>query len=306
MEFYLFYGTNSSIIEDKVNTIIDKNKIDENNIVKYTMENNLDNIIEELSMNSLFGNKKIVIVDIIFKEEIDDKLLEDFLEKNKMNMNILIFICNSEKIDTRKKIYKIINKYGKVEEVNKNHEYVVEYIKKYLHDHNKTMDINYFFNKVNDNLDNIKNELEKLIMYKIDDSYISNDDIDNLVIPNIENEIFALSDCVIKKEKRRSIELYQEFMNKNYEPVYIISLLGSQFHFLYQVKRLYNLGKSNDEIASILSTHPYRVKITVQNSYLYTEKLILRTIYKLADLDKNIKLGKIDKNLALELFLMEG
>ena len=81
MEFYLFYGTNSSIIEDKVNTIIDKNKIDENNIVKYTMENNLDNIIEELSMNSLFGNKKIVIVDIIFKEEIDDKLLEDFLEK---------------------------------------------------------------------------------------------------------------------------------------------------------------------------------------------------------------------------------
>ena len=306
MEIYLFYGNNNSIIEDKIGTIISKNNIDTNNVVKYDMENNLDNIIEELSMNSLFGDKKAVIVDITFKEELDDKKLEEFFDKNKNNNNILIFNCTNEKIDTRRKLYKIINKYGKTEELNKNHDYVIDYIKKYLQDNNKSMDISYFLSKVNDDLDNIKNELEKLTLYKMNDSYIENSDIDSLVIPNIEEEIFALSDSVIKKEKKRSIELYQEFMNKNYEPIYIISLLGSQFHFLYQVKRLYNLGKSNDEIASILSAHPYRVKLTIQNSYLYTEELLLKAIYKLADLDKNIKLGNIDKKMALELFLVEG
>ena len=306
MEIYLFYGNNNSIIEDKIGTIISKNNIDTNNVVKYDMENNLDNIIEELSMNSLFGDKKAVIVDITFKEELDDKKLEEFLDKNKNNNNILIFNCSNEKIDTRRKLYKIINKYGKTEELNKNHDYVIDYIKKYLQDNNKSMDISYFLSKVNDDLDNIKNELEKLTLYKMNDSYIENSDIDSLVIPNIEEEIFALSDSVIKKDKKRSIELYQEFMNKNYEPIYIISLLGSQFHFLYQVKRLYNLGKSNDEIASILSAHPYRVKLTIQNSYLYTEELLLKAIYKLADLDKNIKLGNIDKKMALELFLVEG
>lgn len=306
MEIYLFYGNNNSIIEDKIGTIISKNNIDTNNVVKYDMENNLDNIIEELSMNSLFGDMKAVIVDITFKEELDDKKLEEFFDKNKNNNNILIFNCSNEKIDTRRKLYKIINKYGKTEELNKNHDYVIDYIKKYLQDNNKSMDISYFLSKVNDDLDNIKNELEKLTLYKMNDSYIENSDIDSLVIPNIEEEIFALSDSVIKKDKKRSIELYQEFMNKNYEPIYIISLLGSQFHFLYQVKRLYNLGKSNDEIASILSAHPYRVKLTIQNSYLYTEELLLKAIYKLADLDKNIKLGNIDKKMALELFLVEG
>lgn len=306
MEIYLFYGNNNSIIEDKIGTIISKNNIDTNNVVKYDMENNLDNIIEELSMNSLFGDKKAVIVDITFKEELDDKKLEEFFDKNKNNNNILIFNCSNEKIDTRRKLYKIINKYGKTEELNKNHDYVIDYIKKYLQDNNKSMDISYFLSKVNDDLDNIKNELEKLTLYKMNDSYIENSDIDSLVIPNIEEEIFALSDSVIKKDKKRSIELYQEFMNKNYEPIYIISLLGSQFHFLYQVKRLYNLGKSNDEIASILFAHPYRVKLTIQNSYLYTEELLLKAIYKLADLDKNIKLGNIDKKMALELFLVEG
>ncbi len=306
MEIYLFYGNNYSIIEDKINNIILKNNIDANNVIKYDMENNLDNIIEELSMNSLFGDKKAVIVDITFKEEVDDKKIEEFLDKSKNNSNILIFNCANEKIDTRRKIYKIINKYGKIEELNKNHDYVVDYIKKSLQDNNKTMDINYFLSKVNDDLDNIKNELDKLILYKINDSHIENSDIDNLVIPNIEEEIFVLSDSVIKKDKKKSIELYQNFLNRNYEPIYIISLLGSQFHFLYQVKRLYNQNKSNDEIASILSAHPYRVKLTIQNSYIYTEEILLKKIYELANMDKNIKLGNIDKNLALEMFLVEG
>ncbi len=306
MEIYLFYGNNYSIIEDKINNIILKNNIDANNVIKYDMENNLDNIIEELSMNSLFGDKKAVIVDITFKEEVDDKKIEEFLDKSKNNSNILIFNCANEKIDTRRKIYKIINKYGKIEELNKNHDYVVDYIKKSLQDNNKSMDINYFLSKVNDDLDNIKNELDKLILYKINDSHIENSDIDNLVIPNIEEEIFVLSDSVIKKDKKKSIELYQNFLNRNYEPIYIISLLGSQFHFLYQVKRLYNQNKSNDEIASILSAHPYRVKLTIQNSYIYTEEILLKKIYELANMDKNIKLGNIDKNLALEMFLVEG
>lgn len=306
MEIYLFYGNNYSIIENKINNIILKNNIDANNVIKYDMENNLDNIIEELSMNSLFGDKKAVIVDITFKEEVDDKKIEEFLDKSKNNSNILIFNCANEKIDTRRKIYKIINKYGKIEELNKNHDYVVDYIKKSLQDNNKSMDINYFLSKVNDDLDNIKNELDKLILYKINDSHIENSDIDNLVIPNIEEEIFVLSDSVIKKDKKKSIELYQNFLNRNYEPIYIISLLGSQFHFLYQVKRLYNQNKSNDEIASILSAHPYRVKLTIQNSYIYTEEILLKKIYELANMDKNIKLGNIDKNLALEMFLVEG
>lgn len=304
MEIYLFYGNNYSIIEDKINNIILKNNIDANNVIKYDMENNLDNIIEELSMNSLFGDKKAVIVDITFKEEVDDKKIEEFLDKSKNNSNILIFNCANEKIDTRRKIYKIINKYGKIEELNKNHDYVVDYIKKSLQDNNKSMDINYFLSKVNDDLDNIKNELDKLMLYKLEDKNITNNDIDDLVISNIEDDIFALTDSVINRNIDRSLELYNKFMEKNYEPIYIIGLLGNQFTLLYQVKKLYNMGKNNNDIASILNVHPYRVKLAIQNSYYYTESDLIKYIYKLANLDKDIKTGNIDKTLGLELFLI--
>ena len=142
------------------------------------------------------------------------------------------------------------------------------------------------------------------MLYRMEDKNITNKDIDDLVISNIEEDIFALTDSVITNNIDKSITLYNKFMDKNYEPIYIIGLLGNQFSLLYQVKKLYNMGKSNNDIANILGVHPYRVKLAIQNSYYYTEEDLIKYIYKLGNLDKDIKTGNIDKTLGLELFLI--
>ena len=300
MNLYLFYGNNKSIINDKINNIINKYNIVDNNIIKYDLEDNLDNIIEEASMISLFGDTKLIIINTTFKEEIDIEKLDDYL-KNYNSNSYLVFLAG-DKVDTRRKLYKLMTKYGTIEEVNNDDNYIRSYIKEYIKDYK--IDINYFLSKVSDNLDNIKNELDKLMLYKIEDKNITNKDIDDLVIPNIEEDIFALTDSVINRNIDKSITLYNKFMDKNYEPIYIIGLLGNQFILLYQVKKLYNMGKSNNDIANILGVHPYRVKLAIQNSYYYTEEDLIKYIYKLGNLDKDIKTGNIDKTLGLELFLI--
>ena len=300
MNLYLFYGNNKSIINDKINNIINKYNIVDNNIIKYDLEDNLDNIIEEASMISLFGDTKLIIINTTFKEEIDIEKLDDYL-KNYNSNSYLVFLA-SDKVDTRRKLYKLMTKYGTIEEVNNDDNYIRSYIKEYIKDYK--IDINYFLSKVSDNLDNIKNELDKLMLYKIEDKNITNKDIDDLVIPNIEEDIFALTDSVINRNIDKSITLYNKFMDKNYEPIYIIGLLGNQFILLYQVKKIYNMGKSNNDISSILGVHPYRVKLAIQNSYYYTESDLIKYIYKLGNLDKDIKTGNIDKTLGLELFLI--
>lgn len=300
MNLYLFYGNNKSIINDKINNIINKYNIVDNNIIKYDLEDNLDNIIEEASMISLFGDTKLILINATFKEDIDVDKLEEYLKH--YNNNTYIVFMSNDKVDTRRKLYKLITKYGTIEEVNSDNNYIRSYIKEYIKDY--MIDINYFLSKVSDNLDNIKNELDKLMLYKMEDKNITNKDIDDLVIPNIEEDIFALTDSVITNNIDKSITLYNKFMDKNYEPIYIIGLLGNQFTLLYQVKKLYNMGKNNNEIASILGVHPYRVKLAIQNSYYYTEEDLIKYIYKLGNLDKDIKTGNIDKTLGLELFLI--
>ena len=132
MNLYLFYGNNKTIINNKINNIVDKYNIVENNIIKYDLEDNLDNIIEEASMISLFGDTKLIIINTTFKEELDIDKLEDYL-KNYNTNSYLVFVSN-DKIDTRRKLYKLITKYGTVEDVSNDNNYIRSYIKEYIKD----------------------------------------------------------------------------------------------------------------------------------------------------------------------------
>ena len=134
---------------------------------------------------------------------------------------------------------------------------------------------------------------------------------DNLVLDHISTEIKKGEVVVIigpsgsgKSTFLRSLNLLEEFLNKDYEEIQIIILLAGQFRFLFQVKRLLNKGKSDFEIAKILEANPYRVKFTIKKLYMYTEDMLLDYIKKLAKIDHDIKLGLMDKRLALELFIL--
>ena len=120
----------------------------------------------------------------------------------------------------------------------------------------------------------------------------------------MEDEIFDLTDAIILHNTKKSLALLNEFVNRNYDEIQIILLLANQFHFLFQVKRLINKNKSESEIAKILEVNPYRVKYSVKKIYSYSEGMILENIKKLAKIDHDIKLGKMDKNLALKLFIL--
>ena len=164
--------------------------------------------------------------------------------------------------------------------------------------------INYFLTVVGTDINNITNELNKLINYKLEDKHITNNDIDSLCITNNDEEIFALTDAIVKNNIKESIRLYNVFLDKNYEVTAMIGLIASQFRFLLQVKLLYNKGLSNDKIASSLGVHPYRVKLAINNLYYYSKELLESYLVKLFELDKKIKLGVIDKNTAFELFIL--
>ena len=309
--FYLIYGPDRSIVNNELNKILAELKIDD--VVKYDMSNsNLLDVIEDASTVGLFSTNKVIILDDCFfltaNKTIDNiEELEKYIEKYNPN-NYCILICYAEKVDTRKKIYKLLKNNAKiVEQVKIDDEYLTNYIKEQLRKENyKIEDINYFFNKVGKNLFNVKNELDKLMMYKLDTKNISNEDIDKITIRSIEEEIFALTDAIIAKDTSRALTLLEEFLNKDYDEMQIIMLLASQFRFLFQVKRLLNKGKTETEIAKILEANPYRIKFTVKKLYSYTESMLLNFIQKLAKMDHDIKLGIMNKKLALELFIIEN
>lgn len=304
---YLLYGIKNFEIEEKIKKI--SKDIDDMNISKYDLNNDmLSLVLEDAKTMSLFGDKKLVIADnanmFTGSTSKDSELIEEYL--NHINENtIFILIVHSDKLDTRKKITKLIQKVGKVQEFNDELD-TTSLVRRLFKDYNidyKTVQL--FIDRVGNNPLIIQNEINKIKIYKGNDKNITEEDILNLTTKLIEIDIFKLIDYIVKKNKEKALELYYEMLKMNEEPIKIVVILANQFRIMYQSKELLKKGYSEKDIASTLKIHPYRVKLAIQNGRNYSSDTLLQNLNALADIDIGIKTGTISKDLALELFILK-
>lgn len=311
---YLFYGLEEFLINKEIKKIISSNNIDELNIIRYDLENTkIENIIEDALCVSLFGDKKIILVDnaYIFTSTINKKLPEQNIEnlekyiKNGNFDNIIIFNIIKEKIDERKKIVKLIKDKGIVKDFNKVNninKYVIEMFENYKIDNNN---ITLLINRVGNNLEILNQEINKIKTYKDTDLVINEDDITSLTSKNIDIDFFSLIENIVAKNKEKALESYFEIIKNGEEPIKIIITLANKFRLIYQAKNLYKKGYTEKDISNILGNNYYAIKKSLETGRNYDDNILLDTIINLANLDINIKSGKIDKNIGLELFIME-
>ncbi|MBQ9072769.1 MAG: DNA polymerase III subunit delta [Bacilli bacterium] len=307
---YLLYGTEKFLIDKEVKNIINKNSIEEINISKYDLEiNSLNEILDDANTVSLFSNNKLIIVENAYifsrvqNKKIDNlEMLENYLKNN--SDTIIIFINNNEKIDSVKKIVKLIKEKGVIKEFNplKNINSTV----KSMFDDYKISDssINLLIDRVGNNLELIYQEIEKLKIYKIDDKIITSDDIKAVVVENINIDIFKFVDDIINRNKKEAIKTYKELIKLNEEPIKIVALLASKFRLMYQASILAKKGYTEENISEILKVHKYPVHLAILSGYKYSSEILLKYLNDLADLDIGIKTGEKDKELALELFIL--
>ena len=304
---YLLFGTLDALINDYINKIIKKENIADINISKYNEDDLISNIIEDASTISLFDDKKLIIVnnELLFssKKSIDTTELEKYIENYNPN-TILIFTVFSDTVDSRRKLYKLIKEKGKIEEFNKITN-INSYVRKLFNGYNISYNtINLFIKRVGNDLNSLSNEAEKIKIYKINDNIITDNDIINCTHEKIDINIFKFIDNIINKNKKESITTYKEMLKVGEEPIKIIVMLANQFRLMYQAKILTSKGYTEEDIANLLHSKKYPVHLAIQKGYRYTSDVLLNHLEELADLDIKIKSGEIDKNLALELFLL--
>ena len=304
---YLLYGTLEALITDYISKIITKHKINDLNISKYNINDNLTDIIEDANTLSLFDDKKLIIINnnalFVGKKSVDTIALEKYIINSNPN-TILIFVVNEEKLDTRRKLYKKIKEKGEVFEFNKLPN-INTYVKDLFSGYTITNDsINLLIKRVGNDLNRLKQEIEKIKIYKINDKLITDSDIIDCTVEKIDINIFNFIDNIIRKNKSETIKTYKELLKIGEEPIKIIVLLANQFRLMYQSKLLTSKGYSEDDIESLLHVKRYPVHLAIQKSYHYNKEVLIDNLEQLADLDIKIKSGEIDKNLALELFLL--
>ena len=305
---YVFLGNEINLLKRRIDGL--KRELNINNIIEYDFDDsNIIDILNEANYVDLFNEKKLIIVSNFSFKKVKDVYEKELLRYiDNMNDNVIILKCIDESLDERKNITKKLREKCKVEEIKKmDYKELHEYITNMFVSNNKQITYNQvkeILNRCEYNDDLAINETEKLLLYKLGEDVITDDDIDKVVSKSSEKEIFTLSDAVMKKNLKQIFNSYNILIRSGIEPVVLIDNLARQFRTLYQVKILCKT-MDEKEISRKLGLNPYVVKKAHENVNNYEEEELINNLYELSNLDIDIKVKGLDKYKVLENFFLK-
>ncbi|MDD6652557.1 MAG: DNA polymerase III subunit delta [Clostridium sp.] len=305
---YVFLGNEINLLKRRIDGL--KRELNINNIIEYDFDDsNIIDILNEANYVDLFNEKKLIIVSNFSFKKVKDVYEKELLRYiDNMNDYVIILKCIDESLDERKNITKKLREKCKVEEIKKmDYKELHEYITNMFVSNNKKITYNQvkeILNRCEYNDDLAINETEKLLLYKLGEDVITDDDIDKVVSKSSEKEIFTLSDAVMKKNLKQIFNSYNILIRSGIEPVVLIDNLARQFRTLYQVKILCKT-MDEKEMSRKLGLNPYVVKKAHENVNNYEEEELINNLYELSNLDIDIKVKGLDKYKVLENFFLK-
>lgn len=282
-------------------------------------ETNVNELIADIETPAFGYEKKLIVARNtgLFKKEgkrknaeltkLKEKIVE-YLEENSKTINqsiVLIFV--EEEIETKQELYKVMDKLGTVCKFEFQKPMQIEKrIKAICNGYKVQIDdstLKYFIECCGTNMQDLINEIRKLIEYAGENGKIQKEDIDKLTIKKLESIIFDLTDNLGKKEIAKALEVLENLIYAK-EPIQkILITLYNHFKKLYFTKLALRYNK---DIISSLSLKPNQTflvnKYKMQAKY-FQERELRDILQSLRDLDYNYKNGIIDLQVGLESIL---
>nr|WP_281891093.1 DNA polymerase III subunit delta [Paenibacillus sp. YYML68] len=150
----------------------------------------------------------------------------------------------------------------------------------------------------------LEKEAEKCSLYVGKGGTITAAQLGELVTKTVEQDIFQMVESIVQLNLEQAFTMLAELLRRKEEPIKIVMLIARQFRIMYQVKDLQQQGFSQQQMAGVLGLHPYAVKIAAGQASRFEAKRLTAILEQLGELDYQMKSGRIDKVLGLELFLL--
>lgn len=281
----------------------------------------VDQIILNCETLTMFSEKRVTVVRDFppvsgaakkgFGEEEEKRLCEYI--KNVPDSSILIF--TAEKPDKRKKLVKEINAKGSLYDFDTLDESALKaFILKRFKAAGKIAKnavINeivsgsgYYHKETDYTLYNLENDLRKIIAHSQGEEIIVSDVFSTLA-GDAETNVFAMIDAVSKGRKDEAYRLLFNLLGAGENIYMLLSLIASQFETILETKEMSSERKSLAEMQKILGIHEFRVKKALGFTDRYSIPDLRRILTAIYTVDRNIKTGLTEQNLALEMLVAQ-
>ncbi len=316
---YLLYGKEVYLLESIVKKVkkMFGNLVEGLNYIKID-NSNLDKLVSELQTPAFGFDKKLIIVkdtDLLKKqakkksqfviEKIEDttSYISENLDDLK-SQNVLIFIEDDVE---KNSLFKLIEQEGvvcnfellKLPDLAKRIKYICNAYS--VNIDNQTL--NYFIESCGTNMQDLINEIRKLIEYAGKDGTIKKEDIDILSIKQFESVIFDLTDNLGQKNISKSLVILRNLIYAK-EPIQkILITLYNHFKKLYIVKLCERYKKDVQENLKLKPNQVFLVSKYKRQAGYFSEDELKEILFQFVKLDEDYKAGVIDLNIGLESVL---
>jgi len=311
------YGSDTYRSRRKLNEIIERyKKIHKSGLnLKYLnlSEKGFEDFKDGFQSISMFAEKKLIILEEAFTNQ---SFKENFLKNSKkfIDSGDIILFHETKETPRSGPLFKFLKKCAKSQEFKllegKN---LKNWVKKEIENYKvkiNPMALEKLTDYVGNDLWQMANEIGKLVSYKTTthpppNKKIEVKDIELLVKPKIEPEIFKTIDAIASRNKKQALELIHKHLEKGDNPLYLLSMINFQFRNLLTIRDLIEKNKSPYTLLEEAALHPYVIK----KSYFQAQKFKideLKKIYqKIFQVDLAIKTGKVEPETALDIFIAE-
>lgn len=316
---YILYGTEKYRIQQFVQFLIEhtiEGKDQALAVIKLdTSELPIAAVVAEAETMPFIVPRKCILVKdhSIFASGKDNKI-EHQIERllvymdNPMSTSIIVFLVQTDKLDERKKTVKKAKTSGAVLHFPPlSADELMMWVCKEAEKHGCNIEeetIRAILSSAGTNLQTLSIEIEKCCLFTGDGGTITRDTVKRLVAENVEQNVFQFVEDIVKGRADRALGARCKLLKQNEEPIKIIALIVRQLRVMVQVKELTSRSFSQQQIASQLGLHPYAVKMACEQARDYNSDIWIQWIAEAAELDYEMKLGRIEKELGLELFIM--
>jgi DNA polymerase-3 subunit delta len=317
---YLCYGPEKYKMREFIQVLTDLLIEPENKefaVSKFDLsEISLSAVLEDAETLPFMVPKKLVIAKnaLFFTGAKESSKIEHHLDrlteylKSPAEHTVVVFTVDADKLDERKKIVKALKDLeAAVPFLSLSPEELQQWVAKQAQQLGFTFTgeaADQLILYTGGNLQSLSAEIEKISLYVGVGAEASVDVIDQLVARSTEQNVFILIEDIVNVRLERAFVILEELLKQREEPIKIAALIARQFRIMLQVKELSKQGYSQQQMASQIGLHPFAVKVAEGQARKYDIEKLSRIMSQLADLDFQMKTGKIDKVLGLELFLL--
>lgn len=160
-----------------------------------------------------------------------------------------------------------------------------------------------YFNRESDyRLFHFANDIQKVIAH-CDGSMVRREDIEEAVCGDMETFVFDMLDGISSGQKDKAFRILYNMLHSGSDVFSVIGAIVSQFEMMLSVKQMREDGLDLKAIHKRLGGSEYRIKKMIPYTNRYSVDKLKRILSSIYEVDRQIKTGLLDGQLALELFI---